>query len=154
MHCIQCPSDAPFKAGYNPELNSVWMCSNLFWNPFEYRRILAHELLHAFDFARTELDTRNLDHIACTEIRAHTLSGECDLWTRFFEYAADDWLGNKMFSRKQQCVKNGSVKSMGGKEDAVVAVNKVFQKCYRDHWPFTTQAHMDTRYRDSPMIHK
>jgi inner membrane protease ATP23 len=149
---IQCPQDAQFKAGYSPTHNKVWMCANLIHNPFQYRRLLAHELLHAFDFARAKIDPTNSQHIACSEIRAYTLSGECDLWTKFFQYAADDWLGTKMFSRKQQCVKDGALRSMGGTSESKVAIDQVFDRCFRDHWPFTTEAHMDTRFRDSPMI--
>lgn len=66
-------------AGFSPSKNTVWMCGNHFWNPFQFRRILAHELVHAFDFARAKIDTANIDHIACTEIRAANLSGECEV---------------------------------------------------------------------------
>ena len=149
---IQCPQDAAFKAGFSPKHNKVWMCANLIHNPFQYRRLLAHELVHAFDFARAKVDANNLQHVACSEVRAYTLSGECDLWTKFFQYAADDWLGTKMFSRKQQCVRDGALRSMGGSDGAREAVDQVFSRCFRDHWPFTTEAHMDTRFRDSPMI--
>ena len=149
---MQCPQDAQFKAGFSPKHNKVWMCGNLIHNPFQYRRLLAHELIHAFDFARARIDTGNLQHIACSEVRAYTLSGECDLWTKFWEYAADDWLGTKMFSRKQRCVKEGALRSMGGSAEASTAIEEVFPRCFRDHWPFTTESHMDTRFRDSPMI--
>ncbi|EER06092.1 kub3-prov protein, putative [Perkinsus marinus ATCC 50983] len=69
------------------------MCGNHFWNPFQFRRILAHELVHAFDFARAKIDTANIDHIACTEIRAANLSGECELWTKWTDYIGEDPLG-------------------------------------------------------------
>jgi hypothetical protein len=41
---------------------------------------------------------------------------------------------------------------MGGSEEARRAIDEVFQRCFRDHWPFTAEAHTDTRYRDGPMI--
>ena len=103
--CVHCPQDAPHRAGYSPSLNKVWVCANLFWNPFELRRVLAHELVNAFDFARAKIDLKNKKHVACTEIRAWNLSGECELWRKFGDYAADDPLGTRMWSRKQQCVK-------------------------------------------------
>ncbi len=149
---VQCPADAPFKAGFSPKHNKIWLCANLIHNPFMHRRLLAHELVHAFDFARAKVDPSQPSHVACTEIRAYTLSGECDLWTKFFQYAADDWLGTKMFSRKQQCVKDGALRSMGGTQEAKSAIDDVFPRCFRDHWPFTVEAHTDTRFRDSPMI--
>lgn len=66
--------------GYSPQHNTVWICGNRLWSPFNFRRVLLHELLHAFDFARAKLDTSNCEHIACTEIRAINLSEQCGLW--------------------------------------------------------------------------
>ena len=47
---------------------------------------LTHELIHTLDYCRAEIDWNNLDHLACTEIRAANLSGECffskELFTR------------------------------------------------------------------------
>jgi mitochondrial inner membrane protease ATP23 len=160
LYSIRCPATAVARAGYDLKDNSVWICGNHFWQPFQYRRVLAHQLVNAFDFARADVDIDNTRHLACTEIRAFNLSGECDLWTKFFEYAADDWLGTKMFSRKQKCVRNSTLKTLtadpniAGRDRATVeaVIDEVFDRCYRDHWPFTTQAHMDTRFRDSPML--
>jgi inner membrane protease ATP23 len=43
---------------------------------------MVHELIHAIDLCRTKMDPlNNCMHMACTEIRAENLSGECD-WTR------------------------------------------------------------------------
>ena len=150
--CVQCPTDSPHRAGYSPNFHKIWICGNLFWNPFELRRVLTHELVHAFDFARAKIDLKNKEHIACTEIRAWNLSGECEMWRKFGEYASDDPLGVKWWSRKQQCVKQGAMSSMKGIENAENAIDNVFKKCFTDHWPFTTQPHMDTRFRDSPML--
>lgn len=66
--------------GYSPEYNTVWLCGNRLWSPFSFRRILIHELVHAFDFARAKIDTNNCRHVACTEIRAINLSEQCGLW--------------------------------------------------------------------------
>lgn len=66
--------------GYSPQHNTVWICGNRLWSPFNFRRVLLHELLHAFDFARAKIDTSNCEHIACTEIRAVNLSEQCGLW--------------------------------------------------------------------------
>ena len=38
---------------------------------------LRHELIHAFDFARAEINPSDCRHVACSEIRAYHLSGEC-----------------------------------------------------------------------------
>lgn len=39
---------------------------------------MVHELVHAFDFARAEIDACDIAHVACTEIRAYNLSEQCD----------------------------------------------------------------------------
>lgn len=39
---------------------------------------LTHEYVHAFDHARAHIDWLNLTQHACTEIRAATLSGDCN----------------------------------------------------------------------------
>lgn len=36
--------------------------------------VLAHEMIHMFDFCRNELDFKNMEHLACTEIRAANLT--------------------------------------------------------------------------------
>ena len=38
------------RAGFSPAANKVWICGNTVWNPFEFRRLLVHELVHAFQF--------------------------------------------------------------------------------------------------------
>ncbi|PFH33516.1 hypothetical protein BESB_077330 [Besnoitia besnoiti] len=70
----------PHRGGYSPVYHTVWVCGNCFWSPFELRRVLLHELVHAFDFARAELSPDNCRHVACTEIRAYNLSGQCSWW--------------------------------------------------------------------------
>jgi len=49
-----------------------------FLNQGEWTRAVAHELVHAFDSCRAAVDPRNCRHIACTEVRAANLSGDCD----------------------------------------------------------------------------
>ncbi|CBZ53196.1 conserved hypothetical protein [Neospora caninum Liverpool] len=73
-------SSPPHRGGYSPVYHTVWLCGNCFWSPFELRRVLLHELVHAFDFARAEISPDNCRHVACTEIRAYNLSGQCSWW--------------------------------------------------------------------------
>lgn len=47
--------------------------------PRQVEQTLVHELVHAFDQCRAKVAWENLLHHACTEVRASTLSGECDL---------------------------------------------------------------------------
>ena len=36
--------------------------------------VLAHEMIHMFDFCRHQLDFKDVHHLACTEIRAANLT--------------------------------------------------------------------------------
>jgi len=138
--CVRCPADVRHRAGYSPKYNRIWMCANRFWNPFEFRRVLVHELTHAFDFARAKVDTGSCVHMACTEIRAWNLSGECDLWANSFKYMGED-----MINRKQRCVKDGALASLLENErcqDSHVAhgaLEEAWAQCWKDYWPFTTK---------------
>lgn len=40
------------------------------------RGVLLHEMIHMFDYCRNKLDMKNIDHLACTEIRAANI-GHC-----------------------------------------------------------------------------
>mmetsp|Transcript_102 Transcript_102/g.187 ORF Transcript_102/g.187 Transcript_102/m.187 type:complete len:223 (-) Transcript_102:12-680(-) len=151
--CVQCPAHVKHRAGYSPRHNRIWMCGNRLWNPFEFRRVLAHELVHAFDFARAEIDPESCVHMACTEVRAWNLSGECDLWRNWFNF-----LGEDMVNRKQRCIRDGALASVmdsdrcSNPDVACKALEQAFAPCFRDHWPFTTRPDLDTRWRESPML--
>ena len=216
FHVVRCPSGPHFEglggmglrrssgvAGYDAESHQIWLCGNQIWNPYEFRRQLAHQLVHAFDFARAEIDAqgvqlgdtaaltaaeggsadwsrpagksdrvtgRGLDHIACTQIRAANLSGECDLWTQWWDY-----LGEPMINRKQRCIKDKTILAMrksgdpyenwrrrasavqrarghDSVDDEALISDTIFAQCFNDSWPFTQKAHLDTGFRDSPRL--
>lgn len=137
--------------------NTVQISASSFYNPFSYRRALARGLVYAFDNARAKVDYTKIDHVSCTSIRGVNMSGECDLWSKWTDYIGEDPLGMNMYSMKQRCVRNKveelitqeSTKSSGEIRDSI---DRVFYRCFRDHWPFTTEPHMDTRFRDSPLV--
>lgn len=52
---------------------------------------LTHELIHTLDYCRAELDWTNIHHLACTEIRAANLSGECFFWKETFARLKFGW---------------------------------------------------------------
>ena len=52
---------------------------------------LTHELVHTLDYCRAELDWNNIHHLACTEIRAASLSGECFFWKENFARLKFGW---------------------------------------------------------------
>lgn len=75
---------------------------------------LTHELVHTLDYCRAEIDWTNLLHLACTEIRAANLSGECFFWKENFARLKFGW-------KKHHQVRTENWEGEGGGE-AVVAL--------------------------------
>ena len=134
----------------------IQIAGSSFLTPFAYRRALARGLVHAFDHARARMNYSNIDHVTCTSIRGFNISGECDLWTKWSDYIGEDPLGIEMYSMKQRCVRRKveevvSMESSSSGRQVIESIDRVWERCFRDHWPFTTEPHMDTRFRDSPI---
>ncbi|EWM21826.1 mitochondrial inner membrane protease atp23 [Nannochloropsis gaditana] len=95
---------------------------------------LAHELVHAYDQCRAKVNWQSCYHYACTEIRASTLSGECDFIEEFDR-------GNfGMRAQHQECVRRRAELSMqvaeSCKDRAKEVIEKVFKRCYQDTAPY------------------
>ena len=48
----------------------VFLCENRL-DKLEGKQVfgsIAHELIHAFDYCRSEFDEENIEHLACTEV--------------------------------------------------------------------------------------
>ena len=60
--------------GYDRELNQVVLCSDKCRDPATVERILAHELVHMYDQCTARVDWGNLQHLACSEVRAANLA--------------------------------------------------------------------------------
>lgn len=118
----------------------IMLCANRIEKRSVLEDVLAHEMVHAYDHLRFQT---NLDHqsslreIACSEIRASNLSGECR-WT-------NEFFGNKIMaftSHHQDCVKRRAVLSVMNRpncpdEDAAKrAVDDVWRSCFKDTRPF------------------
>ncbi len=141
---------------YFTSTNAIEISRGEVINPFKFRRLLARGLVYAFDNARGNLDFHNIDHVTCTSVRAFNISGECDLWTKWLDYFGDDPLGRDMYSMKQRCIRKKVeeqiiMESVHSGDNIRTSIDKVWDRCFRDHWPFTTEPHMDTRFRDSPL---
>lgn len=50
--------------------SQVVLCSNTLQLRKEYFQVIIHELIHAYDKCRAEVDWNNCLHHACTEVRA------------------------------------------------------------------------------------
>lgn len=107
----------------------------------EWTRAVSHELVHAFDDCRARVDWSNCRHIACTEVRAANLSGDCDFSTemgrRPMSMLGDSWAGHQ-----QACVRRRAEISLRAHEqcapDARLTLESVWDDCYRDYAPFST----------------
>ncbi|KAG6364410.1 hypothetical protein INS49_006011 [Diaporthe citri] len=144
--CRRCP--ARLTAGLQVERQSggfepahgILVCANEVRNRGHLEDTLAHEMVHAYDQLRFEVDfrgERDLRQAACTEIRASMLSGECR-WTREVLTRGNYTLTEQF----QNCVRRRAVQSMIArpwvKDDvqAVKVVNEVWDSCFSDTRPF------------------
>ncbi|XP_063783434.1 mitochondrial inner membrane protease ATP23 homolog isoform X3 [Pseudophryne corroboree] len=115
-------------------------------------RVVTHELIHAFDHCRAHVDWfTNVRHLACSEIRAANLSGDCSLSNEISRFN----FGLKQ--HHQACVRDRALRSILAvrqisRERAVQAVEDVFDSCFNDHEPFGRIPHckidVDMAYRD------
>ena len=127
------------QGGFDKDMGIV-MCAQYLDSRSKTEDVLAHEMVHAYDHLRFNVDWNNPKHQACTEIRASNLSGECR-W-------ANEFFGNGQFKfnmHHQDCVRKRAVLSLmarpqfqgeGGDLKAVRAVNEVWESCFADTRPF------------------
>ena len=66
--CEPC-NDKRLFGGFDQPLSQVFICSNRCKTPQKVEEILSHELVHLYDHCTAELDLKNINHLACTEIR-------------------------------------------------------------------------------------
>ena len=113
------------------------ICENNTKTPKKVEEILAHELVHLYDYCTKKIDFSNMDHLACTEIRAASLISCSDFNFRFWSHA--------------DCVKSKAkdsirfIKQTDSKE-SYEAVLKVFDKCYNDLEPLGTKSKCSARF--------
>jgi hypothetical protein len=50
------------------------VCQNVARSKGMVQGVLTHEMIHMFDYCRNALDFKNVDHLACTEVRAANLT--------------------------------------------------------------------------------
>ncbi|RKP20813.1 hypothetical protein ROZALSC1DRAFT_27727, partial [Rozella allomycis CSF55] len=98
---------------------------------------IRHELIHAFDHCRIkDLNENDCYKIACTEVRAANLSGECK-FTKEFMGATKYSLS--FLGRKVSCVRRNAIKSLMGLPQCALKahefVDAVLTSCYLDTAP-------------------
>ncbi|XP_072391966.1 mitochondrial inner membrane protease ATP23 homolog [Diabrotica undecimpunctata] len=134
---ISCEECAPtVSGGYDPIMNQVVICQNSATKVGAVNTILTHEMIHMFDYCKNNVDFKNLEHLACTEIRAANLA-HCSFLSAF---VAGDASFFDIKEAHQYCVRNKALSSVMAarnvsKEEAMIAIDKVFSKCYADLEP-------------------
>jgi inner membrane protease ATP23 len=134
ISCEVC--DTSVSGGYDPLMNQVVVCQNIAQNEGMVQGVLAHEMIHMFDYCRNELDFKNIDHLACTEIRAANLT-HCSFMS---SWSQGDSSPFNIKETHQNCVKTKALASVlavrkVSTEEAIQAVERVFPKCYNDLEP-------------------
>lgn len=141
----QCNPNTEILGAFDPNNNQIVLCHNQFDKMYSNRgrklamtHLLSHELIHAFDYCRANIDVYNdPQHLMCTEVRAAALSGQCMLKYRKVSASLS---GLKDFHK--QCVRDYARKSFVAlhpewSTSAVFSLlQKVFPSCYNDHEPF------------------
>lgn len=132
--CGQCTDMK--SGGFHPELG-ILMCANKLYSRSHAEDTLTHELVHAYDHCRFDVDWKDLRHHACSEIRASMLSGECRMMNEFLKH------GKIQFGRGHQaCVRRRATLSVMGnpncpdKKTAETVVDQIFDHCFNDTRPF------------------
>ncbi|KAM8717379.1 hypothetical protein ACLKA7_004126 [Drosophila subpalustris] len=134
ISCEVC--DPTVTGGYDPVLNQIVVCQNMAKNKSMVHGVLTHEMIHMFDYCNNDLDFRNVDHLACTEIRAANLA-HCSFLSAMFQGDASPF---NVKEAHQNCVKTKALASVLAVRNishqaAVDAVERVFPKCYADLEP-------------------
>lgn len=117
-------------------LPEIFLCQQHLVNEDHARQSMVHELIHAIDLCRTKMDPiNNCIHMACTEIRAENLSGECGAMREMINGRVDNFR-----SHGASCVKRRAILSVKANPNCTDRahdyVDAAFERCFRDTFPF------------------
>ena len=118
----------------------VFICANNADSTGLVHGALVRNLIQMFDACVNKYDFQNAEHLACTEIRKANLAN-CG----YLVYLQNPWASFKWKKAHEECVRNTAVdymiKTKFVKPDiAKSAVDKVFDKCYKDLEPVGRRA--------------
>eukprot|EP00934_Nitzschia_sp_Nitz4_P008328 Nitzschia sp. Nitz4//scaffold3_size479765//134610//135305//NITZ4_000059-RA/size479765-processed-gene-0.100-mRNA-1//-1//CDS//3329550635//8318//frame0 len=130
---FQRESEGKSKLTLKPE---IYLCQEHVSGPKHANTILSHELIHAIDICRAKVDPlHNCMQLACTEIRAENLSGECNMSWEILRGKLDSWMGHG-----QQCVRRRAIDSVRANPHCTAKaesyVDAAMARCYADTFPF------------------
>jgi len=136
MDQFQRDKDGTSKLHLQPE---IYLCQEHVTSPKHANTILTHELIHAIDMCRAKMDPlRNCMQLACTEIRAENLSGECNMSWEFLRGKLNT--SSNLFGHGKACAKRRAIDSVKANpnctERAELYVDAAMERCYADTFPF------------------
>jgi mitochondrial inner membrane protease ATP23 len=155
ISCEVC--DHSVSGGYDPVLNQVIVCQNIAKSEGMVQGVMAHEFIHMFDYCRNDLDFKNIEHLACTEIRAANLT-HCSFLSAVSQGDASFF---KIKGQHQNCVKTKALASVLAVRkvtpaEAIDAIERVFPRCYNDLEPIgrrlrRNSTDMHKAYMEAPL---
>lgn len=133
---FQRDKDGTSKLHLQPE---IYLCQENVTGPKHANTILIHELIHAIDMCRAKMDPlRNCMQLACTEIRAENLSGECNASWEFLRGKLNT--SSNYFGHGKECAKRRAIDSVRANPNctdrAELYVDAAMERCYADTFPF------------------
>ncbi|PRP86423.1 mitochondrial inner membrane protease [Planoprotostelium fungivorum] len=136
VKCAPCNTNATAAVFSNQK--GVTICeNNIFGRRDLVDRAVAHELIHAFDYCRANMQMSNCAHLACSEIRAANLSGDCHYSVEIQRHPLNIF---KLKNQHNECVRRRAILSLKSNplcgEDAEQAVDSVWRSCVNDYSPF------------------
>ncbi|XP_060885979.1 mitochondrial inner membrane protease ATP23 homolog [Labrus mixtus] len=132
--CEDC--DGSVSGGFDAASSQIVLCQNNIHQQSHMTRVVTHELIHAFDHCRANVDWfNNYRHLACSEIRAANLSGDCTFSNELTRFNFG------MKQHHQECVRGRALRSILAvrnisRKEAEKIVDDVFDTCFNDHAPF------------------
>lgn len=125
------------RGGFDRSTCQIILYPENLHSPNEFCTIFQHELIHAYDYCRAQIDFHNPYHLACTEIRAAALSDQCSLFNHFSSSSRPFLIKNQ----HRKCVQDRTRDSMEictdlPRKNLNQIINDVFLRCYNDTNPF------------------
>ena len=136
LSCDICKDSTEFPSwgGYDEKNNQVFICANNVGSSFgQVHGTLLRNLIHMYDVCTRKVNFKDVNHLACMEIRKASLAG-CNLGIQMSRL-------NPFYIKDQhkECVYKTATYTLGEKigdqKLAKEAVENVFSKCYNDREP-------------------
>lgn len=144
--CENCSEEV--TGGYDINKNQIVVCQNRVYTQEMTQAVIGHELIHMFDYCRAKADFTNLEHVACSEIRAANLV-HCSMLSSIFTSTTTI---SRIAATHRECVRAkaiGSILSVRKNfpiEEADRIVGKVFDRCYADLEPIGRRPRLNSRH--------